>query len=199
MRDRAAQKSNRLALILVLVSGGMLGLAYASVPLYDLFCRVTGYGGTTQEAEIAPDVILDREIKIEFDANTNRNMPWDFKPVSPTVTLKVGQTGLAYYEAYNPTDRTVTGTATYNVTPVKIGEYFTKMECFCFTEQTLAPGERVSMPVSFFVDPSIDEDPNAKDVRVITLSYTFFVKDGGKENVKLSEEKSSGAKKVSVN
>lgn len=199
MANRAAQKSNRMALALVLAAGGMLGLAYASVPLYDLFCRVTGYGGTTQEAEIAPDIILDREMRIDFDANTNRNMPWEFKPTAATVTLKVGQTGMAYYEAYNPTDRTITGTATYNVTPLKVGEYFTKMECFCFTEQTLAPGERVSMPVSFFVDPSIEEDPNAKDVRVITLSYTFFIKDGKNENVKLSEAKSSGVNKVSVN
>jgi cytochrome c oxidase assembly protein subunit 11 len=199
MTDNTAQKSKNMAMVLVLVAGGMLGLAYASVPLYDLFCRVTGYGGTTQEAEIAPDVILDREMKIEFDANTNNKMPWHFKPVAASVTLKVGEMGMAYYEAYNPTDRTITGTATYNVTPQKIGEYFTKIECFCFTEQTLAPGERVSMPVSFFVDPEIDKDPNAKEVKVITLSYTFFVKDKNEDKVKLSEEQSSSGKSVSVN
>ncbi|MAZ02962.1 MAG: cytochrome c oxidase assembly protein [Sneathiella sp.] len=174
---KQSNKSVRLAAILVSVVIGMVGLSYASVPLYDLFCRVTGYGGTTQQAEIAPDVILDREMTIEFDANTSREMPWDFKPVEHKITMKVGESGLAFYEAYNPTDRTIKGTATFNVTPQKVGQYFTKIDCFCFTEQVLKPGERVDMPVTFFVDPEIDNDPNAKEVKVITLSYTFFVSD----------------------
>jgi cytochrome c oxidase assembly protein subunit 11 len=189
---KQSNKSVRLAAILVSVVIGMVGLSYASVPLYDLFCRVTGYGGTTQQAEIAPDVILDREMTIEFDANTSREMPWDFKPVEHKITMKVGESGLAFYEAYNPTDRTIKGTATFNVTPQKVGQYFTKIDCFCFTEQVLQPGERVDMPVTFFVDPEIDNDPNAKEVKVITLSYTFFVSDDddGTEVSAKAEEKS---------
>ncbi len=189
---KQSNKSVRLAAILVSVVVGMVGLSYASVPLYDLFCRVTGYGGTTQQAEIAPDVILDREMTIEFDANTSREMPWDFKPVEHKMTMKVGETGLAFYEAYNPTDRKIKGTATFNVTPQKVGQYFTKIDCFCFTEQVLQPGERVDMPVTFFVDPEIDNDPNAREVKVITLSYTFFVSeddDGTEVSVK-AEKKS---------
>ena len=170
-------KSVRLAFVLLSVVVGMVGLSYASVPLYDLFCRVTGYGGTTQQAEIAPDVVLDREMTIEFDANTSREMPWEFKPVEHKLTMKVGESALAFYEAYNPTDRAIKGTATFNVTPQKVGQYFTKIDCFCFTEQVLQPGERVDMPVTFFVDPEIDNDPNAKEVKVITLSYTFFISD----------------------
>lgn len=175
--NKQSNKSVRLAAILASIVVGMVGLSYASVPLYDLFCRVTGYGGTTQQAEIAPDVVLDREMTIEFDANTSREMPWDFKPVEHKMTMKVGESGLAFYEAYNPTDRTIKGTATFNVTPQKVGQYFTKIDCFCFTEQVLQPGERVDMPVTFFVDPEIDNDPNAKEVKVITLSYTFFISD----------------------
>ncbi|WP_340150792.1 cytochrome c oxidase assembly protein [uncultured Sneathiella sp.] len=189
---KQSNKSVRLAAILVSVVVGMVGLSYASVPLYDLFCRVTGYGGTTQQAEIAPDVILDREMTIEFDANTSREMPWDFKPVEHKMTMKVGETGLAFYEAYNPTDRKIKGTATFNVTPQKVGQYFTKIDCFCFTEQVLQPGERVDMPVTFFVDPEIDNDPNAREVKVITLSYTFFVSedDDGTEVSAKAEKKS---------
>jgi cytochrome c oxidase assembly protein subunit 11 len=173
----ANKKSKRLAVVLVTVVAGMVGLAYASVPLYDLFCRVTGYGGTTQQANIAPEKILERKMVIEFDANTSRGMPWDFKPVQHKMTMKVGETGIAYYEAYNPTDKVIKGTATFNVTPQKVGQYFNKIDCFCFTEQVLKPGERVDMPVTFFVDPEIADDPNAKEVKVITLSYTFFVSE----------------------
>ena len=193
MTKRKANKSNRLALILAAVVVGMVGMAYASVPLYSLFCRVTGYGGTTQQASIAPDVILDRDMTIEFDANTSIDMPWDFKPVQHRIKLKVGETAMAFFEAYNPTDRTIKGTATFNVTPQKIGQYFTKIDCFCFTEQVLKPGERVDMPVTFFVDPEIDTDPNAKEVKVITLSYTFFVADDddSKTDISAKAEKKS--------
>lgn len=177
MTDVTAKKSARLAMVLSVVAVGMLGLAYASVPLYDLFCRVTGYGGTTQQADVAPTEVLDRQMTIHFDSNTGKDMPWRFKPVKKTVTLKVGETGIAFYEAYNPTDKAITGTAAFNVTPQKIGQYFTKIDCFCFTEQTLKPGERVDMPVTFFVDPEIAQDINAKDVETITLSYTFFLKE----------------------
>lgn len=192
MSATSKTKSKRLALILASVAAGMVGAAYASVPLYDLFCRVTGYGGTTQQASIAPDVILDREMVIEFDANTSIEMPWDFKPVQRKMTMKVGETGLAFYEAYNPTDRVITGTAAFNVTPQKVGQYFTKIDCFCFTKQVLQPGERVQMPVTFFVDPEIDKDPNAKEIKVITLSYTFFVAEDDKAtDVSAKAEKKS--------
>jgi len=170
-----AQSSNkRIALVCVGVVAGMVGLSYAAVPLYDLFCRVTGYGGTTQvSAELAPDTI-DRDMQVRFDASLASGMPWEFKPVQISQELKVGEMGLAFYQASNPTDRAVVGTATYNVTPQKAGAYFAKIECFCFTEQVLMPGQVVDMPVSYFIDPAIDEDPNMDDVKTITLSYTFF-------------------------
>lgn len=153
---------------------GMVALAYASVPLYDLFCRVTGYAGTTQRADVAPTQILDREMTVRFDANTAAGLDWHFVPDGPPVTLKVGETALAFYRAENRAAVPVTGTATFNVTPQKAGVYFSKIDCFCFTEQTLAPGEAVPMPVSFFIDPAIAEDPDLDDVKTITLSYTFF-------------------------
>lgn len=171
----AQKKSARLAGVLALMAVGMVALSFAAVPLYDLFCRVTGYGGTTQRADAESDVILDKMITIDFDANTAKDMPWNFKPVERKVKLRIGETGIAFYEAMNPTDKTVTGTASFNVTPQKVGQYFTKIECFCFTEQTLKPGERVDMPVTFYVDPEIASDPNTLEVETITLSYTFFV------------------------
>ncbi len=169
------KKSARLAGVLALMAVGMVALSFAAVPLYDLFCSVTGYGGTTQRADAESDVILDKMITIDFDANTAKDMPWNFKPVERKVKLRIGETGIAFYEAMNPTDKTVTGTASFNVTPQKVGQYFTKIECFCFTEQTLKPGERVDMPVTFYVDPEIASDPNTLEVETITLSYTFFV------------------------
>ncbi len=199
MTVSAAKKSSRLAMVLAGVGVGMLGLAYAAVPLYDLFCRVTGYGGTTQQADIAPDVILDQEITIGFDANTARQMPWDFKPVKKTVTLKIGQTGIAFYEAYNPTNKTITGTASFNVTPQKVGQYFTKIDCFCFTEQTLKPGQRVDMPVTFFVDPEIASDPNTNEVETITLSYTFFPIEPEEEEETVSSLDKTAVKAVQAN
>lgn len=153
----------------------MLGMAYAAVPLYDLFCRVTGYGGTTSRADTAPLVVLDRTIKVRFAANTDRNMPWAFRPQQASQTVKVGETGLAFYQAHNPTSRTVHGTATFNVAPFKAGQYFQKIDCFCFTQQTLGPGEQVDMPVTYYIDPAIADDPALDGVREITLSYTFFV------------------------
>ncbi|MBL4666267.1 MAG: cytochrome c oxidase assembly protein, partial [Sneathiella sp.] len=161
-----AQKSKRLGISLAFVAVGMVGLSFASVPLYDLFCRVTGYGGTTQRSETASSEILDRMITIDFDANTGRNMPWKFKAVERKMKLNIGETGIAFYEAYNPSDKTITGTASFNVTPQKVGQYFTKIDCFCFTEQTLKPGERVDMPVTFYVDPEIARDVNTKEVEL---------------------------------
>ena len=168
---------------------GMIGLAYASVPLYDLFCRVTGYGGTTQVADQGAERVLDRKIAVRFDATTSPKLPWTFQPEQREVTLRVGESAIAYYRATNNSDKTITGTATFNVTPLKAGAYFTKIDCFCFTEQTLKPGESVDMPVVYYVDPEMDEDPNLDEVRTLTLSYTFFpaeTADGDNENGKLA-------------
>lgn len=163
----------RMAFGLVGIAAMMLSLSYAAVPFYDWFCRVTGFAGTTSVAEQAPDEILENVVKIRFDASLEAGMPWQFKPQVPSMDLRIGETGLAFYEAYNPTDRAVAGTASYNVTPDQAGGYFTKIECFCFTEQVLKPGERVLMPVTFFVDPEIMQDKEAKLIKEITLSYTF--------------------------
>ncbi|GGA96065.1 cytochrome c oxidase assembly protein [Allosediminivita pacifica] len=151
----------------------MGAMAWASVPLYNLFCAVTGYGGETGRAESADAEILDRTIKVKFDASKERGMPWEFKPQQTEMTLRIGEEGLAFYEAYNPTDRVVAGSASYNVYPFDAGSYFIKIDCFCFTEQVLQPGERAIMPVSYFVDPGIVEDRDAKHTNHITLSYTF--------------------------
>ena len=156
---------------LVVVMGG---LAWASVPFYDWFCRVTGFSGVTAVASGDSEIILDKTIKIRFDASLERDMPWDFKPVQREMTLRIGETGLAFYEAYNPTDRPVAGSASYNVAPFDAGGLFAKIDCFCFEEQVLQPGERVQMPVTFYVDPAIVEDRDAKYAKSITLSYTFY-------------------------
>lgn len=152
----------------------MGALAWASVPLYDWFCRVTGYGGATDVAETGSDVILDQTIKIRFDASKERGMPWEFRPMQREMELRIGETGLAFYEAYNPTSRPVAGQSSYNVAPFDAGGFFTKIACFCFEEQVLQPGERVEMPVTFFVDPEIVNDRDGKYVHTITLSYTFY-------------------------
>ena len=152
----------------------MGGLAWASVPFYNWFCRVTGFGGVTAVAESASDVVLDKTIKIRFDASLERGMPWEFKPAQREMTLRIGETGLAFYEAYNPTDRPVAGSASYNVAPFDAGGFFAKIDCFCFEEQVLLPGERVEMPVTFYVDPEIVNDRDAKYTKSITLSYTFY-------------------------
>ena len=151
----------------------MGSLAWASVPLYDLFCRVTGFGGTTSTSDHGSDVILDQIMTIKFDASKTRDMPWEFKAVEREMDIKIGETGLAFYEAYNPTDRVVAGSANYNVFPYDAGSFFVKIDCFCFEEQVLQPGERVQMPVSFYVDPEIVDDRDAKFAKHITLSYTF--------------------------
>lgn len=165
--------------VAILLSGlvvGMVGLSYAAVPLYDLFCRVTGYGGTTNTADAAPAAAIDRTMTIRFDSNINRGLAWEFKPVELSQEIKVGESGLAFYQARNLSDETLVGTATFNVTPQSAGYYFNKIECFCFTEQVLRPGEVVDMPVTYFVDPEIEEDENLDHVTTITLSYTFYPK-----------------------
>jgi len=152
----------------------MGALAWASVPFYNWFCRVTGFGGIPGVAQAGSQTVLDRTIKIRFDASKERGMPWDFKPVVREMELRIGETGLAFYEAYNPTDRPVAGQAAYNVTPYAAGGFFDKIDCFCFTEQILQPGERAMMPVTFYVDPAIVDDRDAKYTHTITLSYTFY-------------------------
>jgi cytochrome c oxidase assembly protein subunit 11 len=167
-------KNRRTGLIVLGVVIAMITLAYASVPLYKLFCQVTGFGGTTQIAETLPDVVLDRKITVRFHSDTNSGLNWNFSPEVRSITLNIGQEGLINFFAENKSSQPATGVALYNVTPPKAGKYFHKTQCFCFNEQTLQPGEKVNMPVLFFVDPSIADDPNLDEVESITLSYTFF-------------------------
>lgn len=155
----------------------MGSLAWASVPLYDLFCRVTGWGGATDIADAASENPLEQQVTVRFDASRASGMPWEFKPAQIKMKLRIGEEGLAFYEAYNPTDRTIAGTASFNVSPYSAGGYFSKIQCFCFEMQVLEPGQRVSMPVTFFVEPEIVDDPDARFVKTITLSYTFHETD----------------------
>ncbi|WP_377507717.1 cytochrome c oxidase assembly protein [Octadecabacter sp. R77987] len=170
-RLQGPQRTLAQTVAVVLLMGG---LAWASVPFYDWFCRVTGFGGTTNVAEAGSDTVLDQTITIRFDGSLERDMPWTFKPVEREMTLRIGETGLAFYEATNPTDQPIAGQASYNVTPYEAGGFFDKIDCFCFTEQVLQPGESVLMPVTFFVDPAIVDDREGQYVHTITLSYTFY-------------------------
>lgn len=168
------QGPQRTAAQAVCVVVFMGGLAWASVPFYDWFCRVTGFGGATNVVDAGSDVILDQTIKIRFDASLERGMPWTFKPEVQEMEIRIGETGLAFYEAHNPLDVPIAGQAAYNVTPYEAGAFFDKIACFCFVEQVLMPGETVMMPVSFFVDPAIVDDREGQYVHTITLSYTFY-------------------------
>jgi len=170
-------KNLRVALLAASVAAGMVGLSYASVPLYRLFCQVTGFGGTTQRADAAPQHATEQTIRIQFDANTSSGLGWAFHPVQESVTVKIGEQNLAFYKATNTSDKPLTGTAVFNVTPVQAGAYFNKIQCFCFTEQLLEPGQSIDMPVSFFVDPEILKDPVPPPGKEITLSYTFYPVD----------------------
>ena len=163
-----------LALSLVGLVAGMVGLSFASVPLYRVFCQVTGYGGVPQRAEKAPGEVLDRTVTIRFDGNVDRSLPWTFAPVQQTMDVKIGETALAFFKASNNSSVPVSGRAIFNVSPELAGRYFTKIECFCFKQQTLAAGQTVDMPVTFFVDPKFVEDEDTKDISEITLSYTFY-------------------------
>jgi len=174
---KPSPKNGKVAYILVGVVAGMLGLAYASVPLYEIFCQITGYGGTPKQIEFAGNKVIERNVTVQFSANLNKDMPWDFAPKQREQKMKIGEQRIAYYEAYNPTDKPITGLAVFNVTPHKAGSYFNKIDCFCFVEQTLQPGERVDMPVLYTIDPEIDKDRNLDEVKEITLSYTFFVSE----------------------
>ena len=178
--DARKQRSNRLtAIICGGVFFGMIGLSYAAVPLYALFCQVTGYGGTTQRVEQYSDRILDQKMHVRFDANTN-GILWDFEPVQREVELRIGETTQIAYKATNRASTPNTGKATFNVTPELAGAYFNKVECFCFTDTTLKPGESIDMPVVFYIDPAIVDVPELKHLKTITLSYTFFQSDAEK-------------------
>ncbi|MBL8561463.1 MAG: cytochrome c oxidase assembly protein [Gemmobacter sp.] len=170
----SAASPNRTAFKLLGVALTMGALSFAAVPFYDWFCRVTGFAGTTSVATSGSDVILDQTVLVRFDASKDVGMPWDFKPQQREMRIRIGETAIAFYEAHNPSDKTVAGTASYNVTPDAAGGYFSKIECFCFTEQVLAPGETAIMPVTFFVDPEIVKDREGQFVKEITLSYTFY-------------------------
>lgn len=169
------EKSNRrLAVALVAVVGCMIGLSFAAVPLYRVFCAATGYAGTPQRAAKGPGKIYPQTVVVRFDANVAPGLPWRFEPMQTEVEVHVGETKLAFYRAINKTDEAVTGSAVFHVSPEYMGKYFTKVQCFCFEEQTLGPGEPVEMPVSFFLDPAMLDDSSARTVRDMTLSYTFF-------------------------
>ena len=175
MAPEPRKGNNKLvAFTLLGVIGGMLGLSFAAVPLYRIFCQITGYGGTPRIDAGASPGVVDRTITIRFNADVHSGMPWKFAPVQKEVTLRLGEEAVAFYAARNPTDRPITGVSTYNVSPDKAGRYFHKTACFCFDEQTLVPGQEMSFPLSFWVDPAILNDPDARNLRTITLSYTFF-------------------------
>lgn len=172
-----AEKNKRTLMYAFGFVAFMVGVAYASVPLYTLFCKVTGFGGTPKEVAANPGIVVDRTITVRFNADTAPNLPWSFRPDQKSVTVKAGEDALISYSAKNNASQPVGGTAIYNVTPTKAGKYFSKVECFCFGEQILPPGKQVHMPVSFYIDPAIAADPLLSDVKTITLSYTFFKKD----------------------
>ncbi len=169
------RRQNRVAIGLLTLTLVMLAASFAAVPFYDWFCRVTGFSGTTQTAAENNSVLTGEMMTIRFSASTMKDMPWEFHPKEPNMKIQIGETNLAFYEAYNPTDEVVTGTASFNVAPLELGGYFSKIECFCFTEQTLQPHERVEMPVTFYVDPEILNDPDTKDIKELTLAYTFHL------------------------
>lgn len=174
---------------------GMVGAAYASVPLYRLFCQVTGYNGTTQRVEQYSDKILNKPIQVTFDANISPGLNWEFKPAK-SVSPKIGETVQIEYTATNRSSKPTTGSAVFNVTPMEAGAYFNKVECFCFTEQTLQPGQSVQMPVVFFVDPELATAQETKNIKTITLSYTFYPSEPGKPVAALPEGPKAGAPKT---
>jgi cytochrome c oxidase assembly protein subunit 11 len=167
-------RNRKTALVAASAAASMAGLSFAAVPAYRAFCQITGWGGTTGRSAEAPTGALDRAITVRFDATTAQGLPWRFKPEQTSQTLKIGETALAFYRAENLSDAPVTGRATFNVQPAKAGIYFKKIECFCFTEQVLGAHENASMPVSYYIDPALADDPKLDDVQTITLAYTFF-------------------------
>ncbi|NQE65157.1 cytochrome c oxidase assembly protein [Caulobacter sp. RHG1] len=184
-QEAMARRNGRVALICGAAFFGMVGAAYAAVPLYKLFCQVTGFDGTVRKAEAAPTTILDRKITVRFDANL-RDLPWTFQTLQASQDLRIGETGLAFFKVSNPTDKPITGRALYNVVPESAGPYFQKLECFCFTSQTIQPHQTVEFPIVYFVDPKFVDDPETKGKNEITLSYTFFPAVEGDKNDKVA-------------
>jgi cytochrome c oxidase assembly protein subunit 11 len=178
--DHVSRSHRRTVAACAAVVVGMTGLAYAAVPLYDLFCRMTGFGGTPLVGTLPSAEVLDRQVAVRFDANVSPGLPWRFAPESPEVTVRLGETKTVLYRVTNEGSAPATGVATFNVQPPLAGAYFTKLECFCFKEQTLKPGETLESAVVFYVDPGLAQDPNVKDIHSITLSYTYFPAKGGK-------------------
>lgn len=172
-----AHANNRTAFTLFGVVACMVALSFAAVPLYRIFCQVTGFGGTPLRADVINERVLDETITVTFDASIESGMEWEFKPVQKNMEIPIGETGLAFYTAHNPTDRPIAGTAVFNVTPLKVGPHFVKIDCFCFQEQVLMPGQTVDMPVTYYVDPGIRDDRATQEVQGITLSYTFYETD----------------------
>jgi cytochrome c oxidase assembly protein subunit 11 len=196
---RNGNRNRMTAVILFALVAAMVGLSFAADPLYRIFCKVTGYAGTTRVAVAAPtSKIIDQMITVRFDANVNKSLPWRFKPVQNKIKVRLGEQALAFYEATNVSDQPIVGTAVFNVAPFKVGEYFNKIECFCFTEQLLKPGQTLQMPVTFFVDPSIVEDRNSLDVRTITLSYTFFASEDQSEVQKIQTSQAFAKEQASI-
>lgn len=182
-----------VGLVLAGVVAGMVGLSFAAVPLYRMFCQVTGFGGTPQVADAAPSTVLNRTIKVRFDTNVDTDLPWEFKSEQRAVDVRIGESALVFFKAHNPTDKPVSGTAGFNVAPEIAGRYFAKIECFCFQQQTLAAGQSIDMPVTFFVDPKIVEDESAKNIEEITLSYTFYRSDDPSDVAAALEDGASGS------
>ena len=180
VNDSAQSRANvRVGLLAGVIAVAMVGVGFAAVPLYRVFCEVTGFDGTTMrvsEAQAATVAVADKTVEIRFDANM-RGLPWEFRPERPTDTVSIGARDMSIFIAKNLSSQPMTGTATFNVTPAQAGKYFNKVQCFCFTEQTLKPGQQVRMPVVYYVDPKIMDDPETKDIEEITLSYTFYPVD----------------------
>jgi cytochrome c oxidase assembly protein subunit 11 len=173
--ENALKSQNKKSIIIIsFIVLFMLSLSFAAVPLYDIFCRVTGFGGTTQIASTAPGSTGHPDINVRFESSTSSSLNWDFFAKSKVVTIPIGEEKTIFYFAKNLSDKPIVGTATFNVTPAKVGQYFMKIDCFCFVEQLLKPGESMNMPVTFFIDPDIYKDENVKEVNEITLSYTFM-------------------------
>jgi cytochrome c oxidase assembly protein subunit 11 len=176
-KTKKERRHNAVALACVGLVAGMVGLSFAAVPLYRMFCQVTGYGGTPQRADAAPETALDQTIQIRFDGHVGNGLPWSFKPVERVIEVKIGEQALAFFKATNNSSAPVSGTAVFNVVPEQAARYFAKIECFCFKQQTLAAGQSIEMPVSFFVDPKLAQYEDTKDISEITLSYTFYRDD----------------------
>ena len=171
------KNNKKFGIIILIIPVAMFLLAFASVPLYNLFCKVTGYGGTIQETTNPSNIVLDKEIKVRFNADKERNLGVYFQPVKRSIITKLGKTNQVEYKITNKTDKAIEAIASYNVTPQKAGIYFNKLDCFCYEENTILPGQTITLPVTFFISPNLNDDPNTKEIKSITLSYTFFNTD----------------------